>query len=282
MKRAILPCNGLDKPNGVVARELALQLAESENDELICPVLLGNTPARYEKTLKDTSLLVVDGCLTRCATKLANRLNLKIDERILVLEEAKNAGLKLEDSLRIGPVGMQLVERLAEQLKKAEKNESDIQNSTDFPAPAEYMEVTHDKYIFKIPSEGYYFNDNDCWVQVIGSRARVGVSDFVQQNLTDITFFAPTEVGKTVEQFDELGSVESVKSLMDVLSPVTGTVTAVNSALVDNPEFINEDPYVRGWVAELELTDFESDIELLMDCAAYAKLVKKKAEEITI
>lgn len=279
MKRAVLPCNGLDKPYGVLARELALSLSETERAELICPVLLNNSPARYEKALAETSLLVVDGCATRCASKLAGRLGLKVDEKVLVSEQAKSTGLEISESLRPGPVGMQLVELMAKGLAAPKEALVEETDSGEFDSPSQFLTVTYDKFIFKMPTEGYLFNENDCWVRVIGKRARVGVSDFVQQNMTDITYFEPAEVGKQVEQFDEVGSLESGKSMMDVLSPVSGRIVAVNSQLVDSPELVNEDPYGRGWIAEIEVRDFDSDKEFLLDAEAYSKIVEKKAAE---
>jgi glycine cleavage system H protein len=280
MKRVVLPCNGLDKQYGVLARELALRLMDTQRAEIICPVLLNNSPARYERSLAEAALLVIDGCPTRCATKLANKLGLKIDDKALVSEQAKNAGLELSESLRPGPVGMQLVDTMAKTLAAptvatvADKAAGSFDES-----PANYLTVTHDKYIFKIPAEGYLFNENDCWVRVIGNIARVGVSDFVQQNLTDITYFEPAEVGKEIEQFDEVGSIESGKSMMDVLSPVSGQIVAVNTQLAQTPELVNEYPYSKGWIAEIEISDFDSDKELLLDAEAYSKIVEKKAAE---
>jgi len=279
MKRAILPCNGLDKQQGVLARELALRLMETQGAEVICPVLLNNSPARYEKALADASLLVIDGCPTRCASKLANKLGLRVDDKVLVSEEAKSAGLDVGESLRPGSVGMQLVEVMEAGLARAQELAVSEEPATDFESPTDYLTVTYDKFIFKIPAQGYLFNENDCWVQAVGSRARVGVSDFVQQSLTDITYFEPAEVGREIEQFDEIGSLESGKSMMDALSPVSGRIVAVNSQLVDSPELVNEDPYGRGWIAEIELTDFDSDKELLLDAAAYSMIVEKKAAE---
>ena len=222
MKRAVLPCNGLDKQYGVLARELALSLAETQSAQIICPVLLNNSPARYEKALAEASLLVVDGCGTRCASKLAGSLGLKVDDRVLIADQAKATGLEVGDSLRPGPVGMQLVELVAKDLAAPKIAQAPEPASGDFPPPTDFITVTYDKFVFKIPSEGFLFNENDCWIQVIGSRARVGVSDFVQQNMTDITYFEPAEVGKEVEQFDEVGSLESGKSMMDALSPASG------------------------------------------------------------
>jgi glycine cleavage system H protein len=229
--------------------------------------------------MEEASLLVIDGCPTRCASKLANRLGLKVDDKVLVSEQAKNAGLEVGESLRTGSVGMQLVELMAKELVALKEASADEVSSSDFESLSDFITVTYDKFVFRIPAEGYWFNENDCWVQVVGSRARVGISDFVQQNMTDITYFEPAEVGREIEQFDEVGSLESGKSMMDALSPVSGRIVAINSQLVDSPELLNGDPYGKGWIAEIELGDFDSDKELLLDSVAYSKIVEKKAAE---
>ncbi|MCE5314459.1 MAG: putative zinc-binding protein [Armatimonadota bacterium] len=279
MKRAVLPCNGLDKAFGVLARELALKLSETQGAQIICPVLLNNSPARYENTLAEADLLVIDGCPTRCATKLANKLGLKIDDKLLVSEQAKSSGLEVGKSLRPGPLGIQLVEIMANGLSASKEKSAESVASDVFESPGDFLTVTYDKFVFKIPVEGYLFNENDCWVRVIGDRARVGVSDFVQQNMTDITYFEPAQLGAEIEQFDEVGSLESGKSMMDVLSPVSGVIVAVNTQLSDNPELVNEDPYGKGWIAEIKLRDFDSDKALLIDAYAYSRAVEKKAAE---
>ncbi len=83
----------------------------------------------------------------------------------------------------------------------------------------------------------------------------------------------------TVEQFGELGSLESAKAVFEIVSPVGGTVTAVNQAVIDNPGLINEDPYGAGWLVEMKLSAWTQDQELLLDPAAYAETVKRKAAE---
>jgi len=276
---AILPCNGLDKNAGPLARELALNLAAEAGGEIICPVLLNTAPSRYERATAEMPLLVIDGCSTRCATKLANRLGLKIGEKLLVTDGAKDAGVTVEEGLTPGPIGLALVARLAADFVAKAAPSVAQESPADFETPVEFITVTYDKYIFKIPAAGYFFNENDCWVRVIGDRARVGVSDYVQQSMTDITFFDPPRLGAEVSQFDDLGSIESAKAVMDVISPVSGKIVAVNSELVDRPEMINEDPYGKGWIAELEPQDFDSDKGLLLTGEEYSPIVKKKAAE---
>ncbi|MHB8993957.1 MAG: glycine cleavage system protein GcvH [Armatimonadota bacterium] len=281
MKCAVLVCSGLDKPLGSLAREVAVCAAEQAECEIVCPVLLNNSPGRYEAVLRDLPLVVVDGCGTRCATKLATQLGLKISRRMLLPEVVKELGETFEDSLRPGPLMQQLACQLALQLTadEVEAEAGPEAEAVVFPEPADFIKVTHDKFVFPIPSEGYFFNENDAWVQVVGNRARVGITDYMQQSLTDITFFDPPEVGREVEQFDDLGAVESAKAVFDVISPVGGKIVAVNGALEETPELINDQPYTGGWLVEVELGDFEADRELLLTAEEYAVKVKQKAEE---
>ena len=139
--------------------------------------------------------------------------------------------------------------------------------------------MTHDKFEFRIPVVDYLFNENDVWARVLDGVARVGISDYMQQKLTDISYFDPPKADGAVEQFGELGSVESAKAIFEIISPASGTVAAVNPAVIANPGLINEDPYGGGWLVEMKLTTWPQDQEMLMDPAAYAEIVKRKAAE---
>jgi glycine cleavage system H protein len=90
------------------------------------------------------------------------------------------------------------------------------------------------------------------WVRGRADRVRVGISDFAQQQLSDITFVELPGVGDRVEREEEVAVVESVKAASDIYAPLSGTVTRVNEALNDKPELINEDPYGEGWLFEVE------------------------------
>ncbi len=91
----VLPCNGIDKCAGDIARRVALKLTESKGYELICPVLLNQNKTRYDKALEGGSLSVIDGCNTRCASKLAGRLEIAIKEKVNVSEMANEQNIKL-------------------------------------------------------------------------------------------------------------------------------------------------------------------------------------------
>ncbi|MFB3881392.1 MAG: glycine cleavage system protein GcvH [Armatimonadota bacterium] len=275
---AVLPCNGLDKAVGPLAREIARAAVDACQGELVCPVLFNNLPARYAKAL-ELPLIVVDGCGTRCATKLATQHALKVARKLQVAEALKLLGESPGDSLTLDEEQLALCRRLAERLLSAPEEGAALDSETAFAAPVEYATVTHDKFVFRIPTQGYLFNENHCWARVAGNRARVGISDYMQQELGDLTFVELPQMGVEVGQFDAVGSVESVKAVSDIISPVSGRVVAVNSAAVEKPEIINGDPYVRGWVAELELTDLESERALLLDAKAYLALVRRKAAD---
>ncbi len=143
----------------------------------------------------------------------------------------------------------------------------------------EFLVVTHDKFEFRIPAADYLFNENDVWVRLSEGVARVGVSDYLQQRLTDIGFFDPPAAGTAVDQFGELGSIESAKTAFEIVAPLSGTVAGVNEAAVRNPALINEDPYGEGWLVEVRPGNWPADRELLLDGPGYAQIVGRKAAE---
>lgn len=285
MSYLVLACTGLDKPEGSVAREVAIRLAEVAGAEIICPVVLNRTPARYKSKLAESPLVVVDGCSTQCAGRLAAAAKAGAVDKVTVSEVLKRSGRTLAPELRLGPEAIELAREIADDIAGGQAARSGAVQASEralaeveFETPTGFTVVTHDKYEFRVPSTGYFFNANDVWVQVAGDRARVGISDYMQQRLTDITYFDPPQTGATVGQFDEVGTVESTKANFDIVSPVSGTVVRVNEAVGDAPELINESPY-DSWLVELELTAWDEDRVLLIDGPAYAAEVERKAAE---
>jgi len=275
---AILPCNGLDKCAGCIAGEIAKELANKTESQIICPVLYRVADARYNKIADELPLVVIDGCATRCASKLASEKNLKIAKKINVTDEAKSAGITINSSLRLGDNEKKLVDIIIESLTKEEKKETSSDASV-FPESFEYETYAKDKFIFKLPKEGFYFNENECWAYVVGNKARIGITDYMQKSLSDIMFFTPPAAGSDIEQFEEAGSLESGKAVFEIVSPVSGKITAVNDKLLESPELVNESPYAKGWIAEIELSDFDSDKDLLLEFDGYFEIMKKKVDE---
>jgi glycine cleavage system H protein len=109
------------------------------------------------------------------------------------------------------------------------------------------------------------------WIKIKDDIAVVGITDHAQKELTDIVFVDLPEMGKEVKKGDELCVIESVKSVSEIYTPMSGKIVKVNSKLDDSPEIINESPYDDGWLVELEISD-KSEADSFLDAAEYKKL----------
>lgn len=120
--------------------------------------------------------------------------------------------------------------------------------------------------------DGLLYSESHEWVKVDGNVALIGISDFAQAELGDITYVELPAEGDEFSAGDEFGALESVKASSELYTPVSGSVVAVNSALEDAPEQINEDPYA-AWIIKLEMSD-KAELDALMDAAAYEKVAE--------
>jgi glycine cleavage system H protein len=123
-----------------------------------------------------------------------------------------------------------------------------------------------------VPASLHYSDDHE-WIQVTGSVARIGITDYAQQSLGDVVYVQVPEVGQRLAVGESVSEVESTKSVSDVYAPLSGTVVAINEAVVASPETINSDPYGAGWLYELEMADI-SELDRLLDAAAYQSLIE--------
>lgn len=119
------------------------------------------------------------------------------------------------------------------------------------------------------------FTKSDEWVRVEGGAATVGISDYAQNQLSDIVYVELPAVGGAFEAGQPFGSVESVKAAAEINLPIGGTVTAVNDALSGTPELINKDPYGEGWIAKISVKD-AAELGALMDATAYQKYCEER------
>jgi glycine cleavage system H protein len=129
--------------------------------------------------------------------------------------------------------------------------------------------------VYKFPDDCHY-TQSDEWVRVDGTTARIGITDYAQSELSDIVFVELPEVGTQVDIGDAFGVVESVKAVSDLLAPVPGEITETNTALDDSPEWLNEEPYGRGWIVTIEIEDLEA-LDALMNAEAYQKYVEERS-----
>lgn len=122
-----------------------------------------------------------------------------------------------------------------------------------------------------VPSDLKYSKDHE-WLKIDGSTATIGITDFAAQQLGDIVFVELPKVGATFRAGETFGVVESTKTASDVFYPVSGKVLAINEALVDAPELINQEPYGKGWFIQVECAN-QDEIDALLDAGAYAALI---------
>lgn len=127
-----------------------------------------------------------------------------------------------------------------------------------------------------VPTDLYYAKTHE-WLRIDENIATVGITDFAQNQLSDITFVELPDVGREVEAGDEVAVVESVKAASDIYSPVAGTIVEVNGDLEDSPDMINASPYDAGWLFKIELRK-EEDVDNLMSAEEYAESCDEDGE----
>ena len=120
------------------------------------------------------------------------------------------------------------------------------------------------------------FTEQDEWVRVEGNTASMGISDFAQDQLSDIVYVEIlVSEGEDVSKGDSCATLESVKAAADVYIPVSGKIVAVNEDLADTPEVVNSDPYGDAWMVKIEMSD-SGELDELMDAEAYTKAIEEK------
>ena len=118
--------------------------------------------------------------------------------------------------------------------------------------------------------DGLKYTKTHEWVKLSGTKAKIGITDHAQHELTDIVFVELPSVGKEIEKGEELCVVESVKSVSEVYAPISGKIISVNPKLDDSPEVINSSPYDDGWLVEVEIID-KAEVNTLLDAVDYKK-----------
>lgn len=121
------------------------------------------------------------------------------------------------------------------------------------------------------------YTGSDEWIKADGDTATLGVTDFAQDQLSDVVYFEiVVGVGDVISKGDEVAILESVKAAAEINSPVSGEVTAINDALPDSPEVVNSDPYGGGWMLRIRMSD-PTELEQMMDPAAYQENTEERS-----
>ena len=124
-----------------------------------------------------------------------------------------------------------------------------------------------------LPQDLKYTKEHE-WVKIKGDTALIGITDFAQSELGDIVYVEMPEIDSEIEQMSEFGVVESVKTVSNLYSPVTGIVKKINKKLADNPDLVNSDPYGDGWMIEVKCADM-NELDDLLSAEEYEEIVSK-------
>ncbi len=124
-----------------------------------------------------------------------------------------------------------------------------------------------------IPKNLRYTKDHE-WAKADGTLVTVGITEFAQDSLGDVVFVELPKVGSTIEKGKQFGVVESVKAVSDLFAPLSGTVTEINTTIIEEPELINKDPYEKAWMIKVEAKDM-NELEKLMNSNDYATMLKE-------
>ncbi len=121
----------------------------------------------------------------------------------------------------------------------------------------------------------YYYSKEHEWLSVEGDQATLGITQFAQDSLGEVVFVDLPEVGSSFDADEEVGTIESVKAVAEIYTPIAGEVIEINSVVLDDPEPVNDTPHTDGWLFKLRMSD-SSQLEALMDAAAYAKFIAQQ------
>jgi glycine cleavage system H protein len=143
---------------------------------------------------------------------------------------------------------------------------------------SDFLETTVDKFTFKVATDRFYTAEG-VWTKEENGLVRIGLSDFVQQRSGDVAFAEIKPAGTTLAAGEEVAVIETIKVNITFSSPVSGKILKVNSAMNDAPEAINQDPYGAGWLAVMEVVDWNAERAKLLDPQVYFKIMKGQAEE---
>ena len=122
--------------------------------------------------------------------------------------------------------------------------------------------------------DDYRYTTEHEWVRVEDDIAVLGVTDFAQKELGEVVFVELPQVGHVYDAGDEIGTIESVKAVAEIFTPIAGEIVEINEALADDPELVNEDPHVDGWLVKIRFSA-SSDLDSLMDAEAYGEFVQQ-------
>ena len=144
----------------------------------------------------------------------------------------------------------------------------------------QYLETTADKFTFRVATDRLYTPEGIWILEEPGTpRVRIGLADYIQQHNGDVAFANVKPAGTKVAAGEQFGEIEAIKAMVELASPVNGTIIQVNPALDTTPEVINQSPYQDGWLAVVEATNWGAERQKLLDAPAYFQVMQAHVQE---
>jgi glycine cleavage system H protein len=131
---------------------------------------------------------------------------------------------------------------------------------------------------YQVPDDLFYTKEHE-WARVTGGTAKVGITDYAAKTLNDIVYLTLPSAGQEVKQLSSFGTVESIKAVSELYSPLSGTVLVTNEELVNHPELINKSPYEAGWIIELKPSELDAEKKTLLSSKQYQEFLKSLEDE---
>ncbi|MHA1602443.1 MAG: glycine cleavage system protein GcvH [Promethearchaeota archaeon] len=305
-KILLLPCAGVEKIMGQIT---ALASAEVVNLNLIPNLkvqpsiqqIAADSEDHYNKNWKmekNIQTIALNGCNLQCVNKILESKKIPISRSLNITPFLKKLQFNPKNKQKISMDEINIATKAAELISneiqdylkqilgsKSKLNSKSNQESNEIltfsPKFDDLKEFVHTKFIFKVPQANnrLFFTWNDTWAYLQDEIAFIGITDYMQKTLADILFVNLPEIGQKIEQLEELGSVESTKSVFDVLSPFSGLVIQINEKILEEPDRINDSPYQNGWICAIKYSNKEEEIENLMTPKDYFKDMKIKIQE---
>jgi len=288
----LIPCGGVERLMGQLTARTAIACAIQKTIpnlqlEPSFPQVITNKQ-RFGPVMQQAKIIALDGCGQKCVSKLLHDLGVKpfgsfpMPQLLKAnkLQPPSGSYLSPEDEKLVPTIAQYLIKQIQALLKPKEE-ESERYLISFKPTYEKWLEYRQSKFIFKVPikQEDFYFNWNDAWAYKQDGLFFIGISDYLQQHIGDVTVVELPRIGGYVEQLESLGSIETVKTVIDLIAPLSGKVVGVNTALLDAPEKINRSPYEEGWICMIEPADLSGERENLMSSTDYFDFMKGKVNE---
>ncbi|UYP48293.1 Glycine cleavage system H protein [Candidatus Lokiarchaeum ossiferum] len=289
----IIPCSGIERLTGQLSTSIALELVqmgrEHSKNIVIEPSFaqISVEEENVQDLLKNKSICVLNGCGKKCVSKLCETKELRPDFVFNIPQSIKGKGFSPKGKTSLTGDELNIATETAKEIylklypQVSPKKDIFDEKFQFLPNYEQWQKYLQAKFEFKVPNNksGLYFTWNDAWVYMQDGKAVVGISDYLQQNMSDIVIIDLPEIGSKAEQLESLASIESTKTVIDLLSPFTGNVVQVNKALIEEPDIINREPYTNGWICVIEPSTFDTELEDLMTPLDYFAHMKEKIED---